>query len=289
MEYFIIALMCFLAVTKVTLQSQFSKSRSLGFAENIFYNFVMFLSAAILFIPTLIVKKSTPDVYIFGFISGVLSVGFQLSYMFAFSHSKPILVTTINNFSMFIPIAVSCLFLQEHFNIMKLVALLFVAVSIYLITAKNDVDNTSLSISKKGLIFILAAFCCNGLMSSNQKIYAAFTSDFDAFNFVAVTYVTAAVLTFFIFLFTTIQKKEVVIKKKEVIISAGTAGVFLGVFQCVSTYAASVINGVLLYSVYNCATNILFAVIRMIFFKEKLSKKQIIGVILGIFSILLMQ
>ncbi len=289
MEYLLIPLMCFLAVTKVSLQSQFSKSRTLGFAENIFYNFVMFTAAAILFIPALFLKRSSADTYIFGFIAGILSVCFQLSYMFAFSCGKPVLVTTINNFSMFIPIAVSCIFLCEPFGIMKMIALFFAAISIWIITSKNNANISGSPASNRWLVYTLLAFFCNGFISSNQKIYANFSTSFDAFSFVAITYITASCLSFVAFKLVVHNKSIIFQYNKESIVSAGTAGAFLGIFQCVSTYAASLIDGVILYTVYNCATNILFVVVRTIFFRENLSRKQILGVIFGLCSILFMQ
>ena len=270
MKYLLIPLMCFLAVTKVSLQSQFSKKKVLSFEENILYNCIMFTAAAVLFIPLLLFKKNSLDTYIFGIIAGILSVGFQLSYMFAFSCGKPVLVTTINNFSMFIPIAVSCIFLYEPFEVTKLIALFFAAFSIWMITSKHNTSISKQSTSNRWIWYTLIAFLCNGFISSNQKIYANFSEHFDVFSFVAITYITASCLSFVTLKIVTYCKRITFKNKKEVVASAGTAGVFLGIFQCVSTYAASIIDGVILYSVYNCATNILFAIIRVVFFKENI-------------------
>ena len=274
MKYLLIPLMCFLAVTKVTLQSQFSKSKKLNIADNIFYNFVMFSASAIILLPWLITKRSSPDTYIFGAVSGVLSVCFQLSYLFAFSKGKPVLVTTINNFSMFIPIAVSCIFFGDEFSMFKFIALIFASISIVMITSKKGAEVTTKS--NIWILFAFMAFLTCGLMSSVQKVYSNLSDNFDVFSFVALKFTT--------------KRSDTEFKlTKEPIISASIAGVFLGIFQCVSTYSASVINGVILYSVYNCSTNILFAFVRMVFFKERLTKKQVGGVISGIISILFMQ
>ena len=287
MKYLLIPLMCFLAVTKVTLQSQFSKSKKLNVADNIFYNFVMFSASAIILLPWLITKRSSPDTYIFGAVSGVLSVCFQLSYLFAFSKGKPVLVTTINNFSMFIPIAVSCIFFGDEFSMLKFIALIFASISIVMITSKKGAEVTTKS--NIWILFAFMAFLTCGLMSSVQKVYSNLSDNFDVFSFVATTYVTASILSFIALKFTTKRSDTEFKLTKEPIISASIAGVFLGIFQCVSTYSASVINGVILYSVYNCSTNILFAFVRMVFFKERLTKKQVGGVISGIISILFMQ
>lgn len=287
MKYLLIPLMCFLAVTKVTLQSHFSKSKKLSMADNIFYNFAMFTAAAIILFPMLITRKSSLDTYLFGAFTGILSVCFQLSYLFAFSKGKPVLVTTINNFSMFIPIAVSCIFLGDEFSSMKIIALIFATISIVLITSKKGSEVTTTS--NLWLLFAFIAFLTSGIMSSGQKLYANLTRDFDVFSYVGTAYITASVLAFISLKFA-VKRSDIPFKvTKDAIISASFAGVFLGVFQCVNTYSASVINGVILYSVFNCATNILFAFVRMFFFKEKLTKNQIIGVLAGVFAIFFMQ
>ena len=69
------------------------------------------------------------------------------------------------------------------------------------------------------------------------------------------------------------------------LISGASAGVIIGIFQCLNTYAASVIDGAVLYSSYNCAASILSAAVGRILFKERLSKKQFVGVIIGILCI----
>ena len=250
---------------------------------------MMFAAAAVLFLPTLFFKQVSADTYIFGIIAGILSVVFQLAYMFAFSCGKPVLVTTINNFSLFIPVAVSCLFLSEKFEITDLIALLFAAASIWFITSKSTDKTESASASGRWLWFALIAFLCGGSYSTVQKIYAATSLNFDVFSFVATTYITASLLSFVAYKIVSGKSKTDWKEKKSAIISGGFAGVFLGTFQCVNTYAASVISSIILYPTYTCSTNIVFAIIRMVFFKEKLSKKQILGAVLGLCSILFMQ
>ena len=108
--------MCILATSKVAVQSHYSKSKSLDFFDSIFYNFIMFSAVALFFMPALFLDVPSVSTYVYGSIAGILSVVFQLSYMLAFSKGKPVLVTTINNFSMFIPIAVSCIFFGDAFG-----------------------------------------------------------------------------------------------------------------------------------------------------------------------------
>ncbi len=238
--------------------------------------------------PVLFITTISPSTCIFGIVAGILSVGFQLTYMLAFSRGKPVLVTTINNFSMFIPILVSCVFLDETFGIPKTIALVLATISLFLITSKEKKTDLNKSSSSTWIVFTLIAFLCNGLISANQKIYANMAGDFNVFSFVSITYITASVLLLAV-LVVRRDGSTAMAGAKSALPSAGTAGIVLGTFQCVSTYAASLIDGVILYSVYNLSTNILFVFVRMVFFRERLSKKQIIGVCIALLTILFMK
>lgn len=289
MENLLIALMCALAVSKATLQSHYANSRGLGTSGNLFYNFIMFTAIAILFLPVLLIKGCSVYTLVFAIITGVLSVGFQFTYMLSFANGKPSLVTTINNFSMFIPIGVSALFLHEPFDLKKGIALVIASVSIILITYKRKGNEKNSSGSNKWLIYTFLAFLFNGFCSANQKLYPHYEPAVETFSFVAIAYITAAVISFVIYLFVKIKTGESYTDKKGATLSAAGAGLFLGIFQCVNTYAVSVVSGVILFPVFNCATAVLFVLVRLVFFKEKLTKNQLIGIILSLFAIVLMQ
>ena len=288
MKYLLIPLLCCLAVSKVTLQSNYSKSKQMGLTDNIFFNMMMFAVVGIFFSPWLIFGNVPLDTYFFGAITGVLSVCFQLTYLFAFSKGKPVLVTTLNNFSMFIPIAVSCLIFGEPFGISRLVALILATASILLITLKKDDGKSNNPSSNLWILFTFFAFLANGLLTANQKVYANLASDFNVFGFVASSYVTATILSLIVFIVILKKSDEKFEFNKKALISAGGSGLFLGLFQCVNTYAASVIDGAILYSAYNCGSTVLFALVRIVFFGEKLSKRQLAGVFLGVCSIFFM-
>lgn len=137
MKYLLIPLMCILATSKVLLQSHYSQSKVFRTCDGVLYNCIMFTASALFLIPSLFLNKVSLSTLFFGIISGVLSVIFQLAYMQAFSRGKPVLVTTVNNFSMFIPIAASCVLFGEKFGIYRGIVLAFAAISVILITIKD--------------------------------------------------------------------------------------------------------------------------------------------------------
>ena len=103
----------------------------------------------------------------------------------------------------------------------------------------------------------------------------------------AIAYISATVISAVILIVMRLLNNQKISKlNSKMLISGASAGVIIGVFQCLNTYAASIIDGAVLYSSYNCATSILSAAVGRVLFKERLSKKQFIGAIIGIFSIM---
>lgn len=290
MKYLLIPLMCILAVAKITLQSDFSKKSDKSLYDNIFYNMLMFIVAALFFSPFLLKGSIEHLTLVQGIIMGVLSVVFQFFYINAFSKGKMTLTVIINNFSMLIPIAVSYLMFGEPLGIMKIIGIILALVSLVMVTAR--VKNESVAKKYDNIlwaIFMIVVFLSNGLISVNQKIYSKTAPNLQVFAFVAIAYISASLISAAILAvmrLSNTQKKTVLSPK--MLISGASAGVIIGIFQCLNTYAASVIDGAVLYSTYNCATSMLSAAVGRLLFKEKLTNKQMIGVIVGIVSIMLL-
>lgn len=285
MTYLLIPILCILAATKVTMQSKFSKTNNSGILDNLFYNGIMFTAVSVIFLPFLLKNGVTAQTVIHGMVMGILSVMFQVFYICAFNAGKVTLTVIINNFSMLIPIGVSYLLFKEPFGIFKIIGTVFALVSFFFNVAEEK--NTSKTKNNlKWLLFTALVFFSNGFISVNQKIYSMTSLKLQVFEFVAVAYITAAFLSFSIMTAIKLKKKERETKRQPWIIFSGClVGALLGAFQCLNTYATSVIDGTVLYPVYNCGTTILMTLVGTLLFKEKLSKKQWTGVCIGVFAI----
>lgn len=112
---------------------------------------------------------------------------------------------------------------------------------------------------------------------------------YNPFDYLFHLDITAAVLSFLILGVMRLGSKNVTYARQpKTIVSACFVGVLLGIFQCLNTYAASVIDGTILYSSYNCGVSLLSTVTGRILFNEKLSVKQSASVLIGIVAIVLL-
>ena len=284
MNYFLIPVLCILASLKVIIQNYCAKRADGGFAKNVYFNCLMFSAIGIFFAPYLFLDEISTSTVIAGISMGLLSVGFQSFYMQAFSNRSMALSAIINNFSMLIPTAVSVILFDEMFGALSIIGATLALVSLFLNTSKGSDEASENHSRVKWIIYISMAFVCNGLISVDQKLYTKLTDSFNVYQFVAAAYITAAVLSWMFF--AVVRHKEGDFSpNKTLTVGAFGAGIILGVFQCLNTYAASVINGSVLYPVYNCGVSIMLAAEDVLIFKERLSRKQAVGIAVGIASI----
>ena len=281
MKFLIILLLCILAASKVTLQSVFSKKENITPQNNLFFNAIMFSTISIIFFPTIIKNGITAATFMHGIIMGILSVLFQYFYIIAFNRGKMALTVIINNFSMLIPVCVSFFLFDENINVLKIIGLVLVLISFYLNV--NQSENANKSNDIIWLICVMAVFTFNGLISVNQKIYSMYNKDFQIFEFIAVSYIVASILSWGMFFIISKDKKASC--RPRLIFSGSMCGILLGIFQCLNTYAASVIPGTILYPLYNCGTSVMITLIGRLFLKEHLSARQKTGVVIGIIAI----
>ncbi len=288
MSGFLIPLMCFLSVSKVFLQSRYSKTSERGTANKLRFNGMMFAAAAVILLPLLISGGATVPTWICGTVMGVLSMIYQVCYITAFAKGSATLTVLINNFGTIIPIAVSVSVFGEPFGVSKAIGTVLAFVSLVL-TVQRTADTSKKKGGYNWLLLALGTALCNGLISVNQKLYSGLTDAVQVFSFVGIAYVSAAVLCGCVCLFCRRENtKDESEKKTSLLFFSGLSGLILGVFQCVSTYAASVIDGSILYPVYNCAASLLFTVVGRVALKEILTFRQYLGIAVGTVAIVLM-
>lgn len=293
MEYLLIPVLWILAVTKVTLQSRFSKNDHTGKSQSIFFNGIIFLVGALILSPSLFDGPVNSDTIIFGIAMGALSFIFQFFYITAFSRGKTSITMVINNFSMLIPVLFSVIMFNESFGTIKIIATVLVGVSFFLTVkedpAKSDDNKNARGFDVVWLVCTLIALFSGGFASCAQKWYAAVSVEFQVIEFVSVAYITSSLISAIAIVILGIKEKKINVKPtKSVVISACSAGTVLGVFQCFYTYAPRILDGTVLYPAYNCGASLLMTLVGALFFKERCSVKQYVGIGIGAVAIVLL-
>lgn len=280
MEYIIIILVL-LATSKVTLQGVFARKYIVDITDSIHFNGIIYFFASLVFVFAL---KCSPQVIPFALAFGMLTVLFQLFYIQAMSCGNLSLTVLIVNSGMIIPIIVSAVCFKEQFGIFRIAGIIIILFSLYL-----NINKKTVKTKQKWFLLAVICFLTNGCLAVCQQFFGRTTLHNEGISFVAWSYLFATFISFvlYIIILKCKRKKVSVGIKPGAWIYGSCVGVILGVFQLLNTKAIAVLDAGLLFPVYNCGTLILTTVSGVFFFKDKLTRKQIVSIIVGILGILL--
>ncbi len=284
MQYLLILPLCLLAVSKVTIQSRFSKDYIRKPVDAILFNTLIFAACALPSLPSLL-QGIAPSTWIWGGAFGLFSVLFQLFYCFALRYGSVSITVLIVNCSMIIPVCVSAFLFREPLTTYHIIGIVLILITFLLNTEKSS----SRFFSMKWFVFLLGAFFANSGGTVIQKLFTKYTASTDNSAFVAAAYLFAAVVSIGIALILRSRKQYCSFSfTPRVWITALSIGVILFLFQILNTYTMTQIDGTILFPVYNGGTALLATCSGCILFHEKLSPRQMLGLASGICGIVCM-
>ena len=283
-DVILIFLLCFLATTKVTLQGRFAKTSGNSSFGALTFNTVIFASAAVLFARWLIGCHASTA--LFGAVFGVLTVLFQLFYVMAMSGGNVSLTVMFVNFSMVIPIAFSVIYGKEHITPIKAAGIALIVLALALTFKKGKGGEVN---HKRWLLTALAAALINGGLSICQKLYGMTVYSSEGSGFVAWAYLIAFLLSFAVCFLRGVSNKEnrFSVSPRAALLGV-SAGAVLAVFQWLNTYAVSAIDAAVIFPSYYGGSMILSAMSGVLILKDKLTKRQICAILIGIVAIVIL-
>lgn len=287
--FLFIAILCLIFTTKSFFMSILSKKHLSNTPDAILINGFIFACIALAFV-AFVPSAGTPEI-IFGVVMGTLTVLCQISYMTALSVGPLSLTGLVYNLAMLVPIFVSKFRYGEPLSAFRMAGIALSIVALIINTKRSSGDK----IPKKWYFFVLLSFCFNGLVATTTKI---FTNDFvpkgvlfpkETYAYLGCAYITATVLSAIVFLIVRAKKQKPTCRPvPSLFIYAVVVAILLAIFQPIYAYSASIIPGTLLFPVYNGASTLLVTLSGMLLFKEKLSRRQWVGVAIGAVAIVLM-
>ena len=278
---FLIIVLIVLAVSKVTFQGSYARKYISDVTDSICFNGIIYFFASLIFAFAL---KCSPQVIPFAFAFGFLTVLFQLCYIHAMSCGNLSLTVLIVNSGMIIPILVSAVFFKEQFGVFRIAGIITILFSLSL-----NVNKGTVKTKLKWFLLVLTCFFTNGCLAVCQQFFGRTTLHNEGISFVAWSYLFATIISFvlYIIILKCKHKKATGGIKPVALIYGLCAGVILGVFQLLNTKAITALDAGLLFPIYNSGTLILTTVLGLFLFKDKLTGKQIAGIVVGIIGIIL--
>ena len=285
MDFLMILLLCTLAAAKVTLQGRFGKKGLKNDSDIVLFNAIVFLTAAALFCAD--IPKASLKTRLFALTFAILTIAFQLSYTKALSIGNVSLTVMAVNLSMLFPTLVSIVFYSESLTPTRIIGIILTVLSFTFTVDLKDKEK----LSHSWLIFTAAAALANGGIGITQKIFGAQSVSTENKAFVACSYAIAFLIALALYLFMRPREKGSQNAKHKIgrtYIFAVAVGIILAVFQWLNTYAISIMDGSFLFPIYSGGSIILSTLVGILFFKDRLTKRQKISILLGIVAVVIM-
>ena len=282
MKYLLVLLTSSLSTAKVTFQSQLAKKESRSVADNIFFNTLIFFAASLLFLPYLF--SASLKIWAYAAVYAFCNVLFQIVYSVALSRGNVSVAVMFANFGMLVPVAFSVALFGDTPSVFRIVGICLIMVALVFTLKKGG-------ISQKGYRW-LVLFCmlANGCGLTVQKLFALSGEGGSIFSFVSAGYLLSALMCAVSYggavVITNPQKKMRL--HGRLFVFAIAAGVSLGAFLALNTYAGKTVDGSFHYPAHSGCAILLSSLAGTVIFREKLSRQQCIACIIGGVAIVLM-
>ena len=194
-------------------------------------------------------------------------------------------VSVATKMSVVIPIAFGLIYYNENAAILKIAGILLALIAVYLVSIKKQDSSKP---AKKNLIFPILVFLGSGLIDTSIKyLEDSFVSEQDVPLFSAMIFATAFILGVSVLIFQLIKGSQKIELKNSI------GGIALGVPNYFSIYFLvralrhPTLESSTVFTLNNVGIVMVATLIGILFFKEKLSAKNWIGIGFAILSIIL--
>ena len=194
-------------------------------------------------------------------------------------------VSVATKMSVVIPIIFGLVYYKESFGIYKIIGVLLALMAVYLASIKT---RDGLSISAKSFVLPLLVFIGSGIIDTSIKFLEnSFVAENDVPIFSATIFGSAAAIGLIVLVYKAAQG-NFSIQIKNIIggIALGIPNYF-SIFFLVKALRSDLLDSSGIFTVNNVAVVMISTLFGIILFKEKLSAKNWLGILLAIISIFL--
>lgn len=210
-----------------------------------------------------------------GLLFGVVTAMSNLYKMLALSKGPMHLTLLITTSSMIIP-TLSGVFFGEKISLLKLLCVFVLIYFIYLSLGKVKGEK----VNKSWVLCCALAFVLIGAIGVIQKVHQSSAHRTELSGFLFISFIVSLIISYIRIK----EKKEFKIEGKQIILAC-ICGVCTFAMNYINLKLSGVLPSQLFFPLVNGSTIILSSVMSVVVFKEHLSKKQAVGLIGGITSL----
>lgn len=220
----------------------------------------------------------------------------QISLMKAVEWGSVAISSLFYSCGFMIPTIWGCIYFKEGVNVLHVIGILLILISFVCSVERKKGEK----LNAKWLIAALGGTLFSGLVGVIQKLFGGLPTTYSLDLFLFASFAVIIVLsgiTYCIYL----VKDKLKRKEKEVVESENTTklnkptaflltvllGVVMGGINKLNTYLAGVLPSVIMFPSINGGVIVAAAIFSAVIFKEKLSKKQIVSILIGFIAIII--
>jgi len=249
---------------------------------NLSFNAIKVSGAFILFLILNIMNLSShAPTYIYGLVYGILLFISTMCGYFALKSGPMALTSLIVSYSLVIPCVYGVVFLGEVTSLKRISGFAVLVISLFLLRKKSE----GKSFNKMWFLFVILTFFSNGLASVCQKMHQTEFPGLFCGEFTVVSFGVCAVL----FLCLKIVRKEKPDTCGVGLWCALPAGMLMGLNNFLTLTLASKLDSAVLFPMLTIFSMIFSVSVSKLFFKDDFSKVQMLGIVFGVCSVLLIK
>ena len=221
-------------------------------------------------------------------LSGLSTATFIIFWLLSVRSEAFLLLEAFTTAGVIVPVGLSLLFFEESITLVQVLGIVVLIITLLIMTSYGKDLKGKLSVGSF-LVLLCAGISC-GFCDFSQKLYVREIKEYNiaVFNFYTYLFATAVIL---LFLIASSIGKSAFTGQKELLGKVVGKIAVMAVAMFASSYcktgAATLLPSVILYPFYQGIWFLASIVLSAVFFKEKITYKSVIGIIL-IFASLLM-
>ena len=224
---------------------------------------------------------------ILAMLSGVSSASFTVIWLLSVKNTLYMMVEVFVAGGILIPLVFSSIIYQEVISPADIIGILLLLIGVYFIS--NNRAGKRERISVGGILLLLLCMISSGSVDLLQKIFVKELPGENTlvFNFYLYVFASIALILVNIFLYSkkmgSVKDSALVIKQIWLYILVMAISLFLNSYF--KTAAAAYLDAVVMYPLSQGTAMLLSTVMSVVIFKEALSKKGVLGIILTLIAI----
>lgn len=214
---------------------------------------------------------------------GIMLVAALWCYTLALSQGKTAICATIYSFGFIVPTLSGTLFWNESISIFGYLGII-ILLPVLIISGTSPKKQEEKQTSKYFVIPLIIALLASGGLGVMQKIHQSSEYANQLNSFILLSFLFA--FTVSVILSLTLKKGEKQVQRKTETFAL-IVGVIFSLCNIMNTYLAGTLDSAVLFPILNVGSIILSLILSIIIYKEKVDKRDVIILTLGVLAIIL--